>query len=180
LIPLLLASTVSLGCVALSARQLWRVSTWPSSDPEELLSQLKAQATSPREGLLALGDFETRLAHALSKNAAAQSAEIQDELLDLELRYKEGARIPAIATRIASTSGFLCSTLFLRRALLEVSESESPDFTGIILMGVNVVAVGLAGAWVCAALHRLSTRTMQARLRAFAIACDYLDDLASS
>jgi hypothetical protein len=173
-----LAVLVSLVCIALSARQLWTVVCTPSSDALTLVKLCREEPSQAPRALLLFGEFEQRLAEALLFKGARRNAEIHEVLLELEFAYKKGARTPALCTRIASSAGFLCSTVYLRRALSEVADNDVPAFDGVLMACVNVVSIGVAGAIVCAAIHRLALGQMKERLAEMALLGEHLDRLA--
>jgi hypothetical protein len=154
---LLAAASMSALCIGFSLRQLVRVIRAADSDPKTLVALCEENPDAVVFALRSLGPFERALAD------------------ELELRLKRGARVPAIAARIASSVGFLCSTLFLRRALLDASETG--DFGGIVLSGVGIVAAGLAGAWSCAAVHRTAQRELATKVSGLSALCEHLIDV---
>jgi hypothetical protein len=166
------SAATSLLCIILSLRQLVLVVNASDGDPKTLLALCIEQPGNTAAALGALGPFERALASALVLPLAERAPQVQEEMLELELRLKRGTRTPAIAARIASSVGFLCSTMFLRGALLDASETG--DFGGIVLSGVGVVAAGLAGAWSCAAIHRTAQREMKVRIHGLSTLCDHL------
>jgi hypothetical protein len=166
------SASISALCIALSLRQLVLVVRACDGDPQTLLALCIESPEAVPAALCALGPFERALADALLLPPVERAPQIQEEMLELELRLKTGARTPAIAARIASSVGFLCSTMFLRRALLDASDIG--DFGGIVLSGVGVVAAGLAGAWSCAAIHRTAHREMTAKIHGLSALCEHL------
>lgn len=173
MIPLLLAGVTTILAIGFSLRQLWTVVAWPDSDPDELLRLCAEHPESVGQALQQLGPFERSLGEALTLSTEEQRFhQVQDTLVELELRYQRGARVPVVAARVSSSVGFLASTLFLRQAL--VAATETGDFGGMVLQGVGIVSVGLCGALTCAAIHRTSQLEAKRRLNAFGTLCDHL------
>jgi hypothetical protein len=173
---LLLAVLISAACMWISARQLWVLTRFLTSCPLTLLQCGRENPACIPQVLRMLGPLEARLADALLQPPGpVRSSDLQDELLEIEMTFRKGERTPALATRIASSAGFLCSAMYLRRALSEISETEEPVFDGVLLSAVNVVSVGVASALVCAAIHRLCGTQLKRKLHEWTLAMDYLE-----
>jgi hypothetical protein len=177
---LVFAILISAGCIAISARQLWILTRFLRSCPLTLVQCGRENPDCIPHVLRALGPLEARLADALSRSGAIRTSDLQDELLEIEMTFRKGERTPALATRIASSAGFLCSAVYLRRALSEISETEEPVFDGVLLSAVNVVSVGVASALVCAAVHRLCGAQLKKKLYEWTLAIDYLERWSES
>jgi hypothetical protein len=173
---LVFAIVISAACIGISARQLWILMRFLKSCPLTLMQCGRDDPASVPDVLRALGPLEARLADALlHQRGAVRTSDLQDELLEIEMTFRKGERTPALATRIASSAGFLCSAVYLRRALSEISETEEPVFDGVLLAAVNVVSVGVASALVCAAIHRLCGVQLKKKLHEWTLAIDYLE-----
>ena len=141
-------------------RRLLNVLQFPTVDLRALLDAMKDR----KPQVVALlgeaeeGSWERLCAdgHRLSGDAAL--ATLNEALMELEHGLSKGGRVPRITASIASSMGFLLASLVLRRGLTSASDAPVPVFDGLIIVALNVVAVGIAGAVTCAAAGRIATR----------------------
>jgi hypothetical protein len=176
MILILLAAIVAGACVAASARRL-RIAQAPTAlDPVVLLEALRgekgrAELARVRRAIASAPDaeWERGLLAALDESARARAALVNEQLTDLDLRLQEWARVPRVCASIASSGGFLLAALTLRSGLLGASAAEAMDRASVddvVFRAIDVAALGVAGAVVCAAIHIHAGKLSKARMEA--------------
>jgi len=93
--------------------------------------------------------------------ALGNTTEINEQLLELDFRASRWARVPRVCASIATSAGFLLASLALREGLLGPSPEKIDE---LIFRSVNVLAVGIAGATFCAAVHFHARKAQKMRL----------------
>jgi hypothetical protein len=169
-----IAFSVALACLGAVAASLWRmhlVFSVPYADPEVLARELRSEETvadlASRSDRAAAVDValpvETFEYQLLSADPENVERDVTLALLELEHDCGRWARVPRVASRIASSVGFLGGAATLRAGLLETDIAE---FNSVLLQSMGVVGLGLAAALTCALIHRSALSEARRRLRA--------------
>ena len=162
---LVAAIIMSVGCMLVASRRLWDVLRFPALDLRTLIAETKERKHAVVAVLAESGEgiWERLCADGARLTGDASLATLNEALMELEQRLSRGARIPRVTASIASSVGFLLASLVLRRGLLSAADEPIPVFDGLIVVALNVVSVGIAGAVTCAAAGNLATRIAKAR-----------------
>jgi hypothetical protein len=169
----LLAVAISLGCVAASLRRLWFAYSATGVDPKRLAGALRGKEADGMakptldEVAQALGrDPKTRwerdLAVAIGSPEQGRTAEVNEQLMDLEHASHRWARVPRVCASIATSAGFLLGSLALRQGLLDAEPGGPVE--ALIMRAIDAVAIGVAGATFCVAVHLHAGKTVKQRL----------------
>jgi hypothetical protein len=162
------SALVSSVCVLASARRLtWAVSlTW--LDPRLLFEALRE---SGLEGWGRLRDavaacegaaWESDLFAALEvRDGPSRVALINEQLRELDWRAQRWARVPRVCASVATSTGFFFACIALVRGVAApVGESGA----SLVVPALDALAVGIAAAAFCFAVHLRARRIVQARL----------------
>ena len=176
----LIAAIVSLACALASLRRLRFAHEATGLEPARLASALRVkEGVTPvalEDLAQALGrdpatSWERDLVRAvLEPEEGRRAAEINDRLMDVEHGAQRWARVPRVCASIATSAGFLLGSLALRQGLLDAEPGGPVD--ALIMRAVDAVAIGVAGATFCVAVHLRAGKLVKERLRA-------VDDLVS-
>jgi hypothetical protein len=165
----LLASLVSLACVAVAAH---RLSLAVSSTPFDLgmiLGALNAPGgvEKLRQGLAGIDCWERDLLEATgSPHAAVRAALIEEQVLEAGWAIDRWARAPRVCASVATSAGFLCASLSLIQALGSNAAEASVDATGgpTLTLALDALALGVVGTAFSVAVHvRARALTRQRR-----------------
>ncbi len=177
-----LSAIVAMLCTAASLRRLrWAVEP-TALDPTALRQVFAAEdglaVLSPLRDALA-GNRELAWEHELlaaftEPGAAAREARVNEQLTELEGRADRWSRVPRVCASIATSAGFLFATVTLLRtmapavsALGSVNRANGSDAVMATLApALDALAVGIAGASLCAAVHVRARTARQQRLNA--------------
>jgi len=164
LILVAVATIVSLACAIASARRLVFAMTPIALDPKMLSDAAKGapldvvtRAISRNES----ATWEKNLLAAMAVEGPTRTGEINEQLLEAEWLAQRWARVPRVCASVATSIGFLLATLALRQGLLD------PNTAGIdqlIVRSVNVLAIGIAGATFCVAVHLRAGKEAKKRM----------------
>jgi len=171
------AVLIALLCAAASARRLWFATNATYLHPDEVLSAI---GDAGREGAVARlreavkdearAEWEHALLEALdAKDAAARTPLVNEQLRELDYRFKRWARVPRVCASIATSSGFLLATLVMRKGLAEADlsgETAEALVRGLVGDALTVAAFGLAGTAFCIAVMAQAKRVVKARTEA--------------
>lgn len=162
-----LACLVSLAC-ALASLQRLAYALAPTALEPKLLGDAVALGPTLADVERAVArvpgaDWERALVAAMRKEGPARVGEVNELLLELDRLASRWARVPRVCASVATSFGFLLGSLALRQGLLG---AEPGDVDGLIIRAVDVAAVGVAGAVVCAAVHLRAGKAAKARLLA--------------
>ncbi|MDP9035421.1 MAG: hypothetical protein M3O50_11495 [Myxococcota bacterium] len=166
----LLSCLVAVACAIASVRRLiWAVA--PSSlDPHLLISALDPDSSRSwpalRDAVLERDDveWERQLFVALSEpDGSARAAFVNEQLTELDWRVHCWARVPRVCASIAMSSGFLFGCIALLRTLSLGIEAAGQPASASLVSAVDALAVGIAGASFCAAIHLRARRAAQER-----------------
>lgn len=162
---IIVAIFMSSACMIVAFRRLLGVLQFPAVDLRTLLAAMKDRK-SDVVALLAEaeeGSWERLCAEGHRLTGDAAHAILNEALLELQFGLSKGARVPRITASVASSMGFLLASLVLRRGLVSAEDAPVPVFDGLIIVALNVVAVGIAGAVTCAAAGRIATGIAKTR-----------------
>ena len=157
-------AVVALACVLASARRLRFAAVPTTLDPKMLSDAAKgAPFEIVARAIERVPDatWEKNLIAAMKLEGPMRAGEINEQLLEVEWLANRWARVPRVCASIATSVGFLLGTLALRQGLLD------PNLEGIdelIMRSVNVLAVGIAGAMFCVAVHFRAGKIAKGRL----------------
>jgi hypothetical protein len=179
-----LSLLVALLCVAGASRELARAVAPTFYDPALLGRALAARRTvasgAPDIASAAFGVWLRELAERMASLApvawdhtlleaflepdlAARDARVNELLTELDGITERGARIPGACARIALSSGFLFATMGLLGSSLPAVGTGS--VMSALVPALNSLAVGVAGAAFCAAVH-VNAKSSRRRMRA--------------
>ncbi|MFO0663103.1 MAG: hypothetical protein U0174_04080 [Polyangiaceae bacterium] len=162
---LVVSIVVSSACAVVALRRLFGVLGFPSFDLRALLAELKEKPSAVVALLRArgAGTWEHLCAEGYRQKGDAAAATLNEALLELEHGLSKGARVPRVTASVASSVGFLLASLVIRRGLTSAAEEPTPVFDGLIVVALNVVCVGVAGAVTCATAGTIANRIAKAR-----------------
>lgn len=163
-----LACVVAVVCAAASLQRLAYALAPTVLDPRILTDAIATSKPSLEDLQKAIAiepsaDWEANLLVAMRRPANVRTAEVNEQLLELEQRASRWARVPRVCASVATSFGFLLGSLALRNALLDPNAPE--HFDVLVMQALNVVAVGIAGAIVCIAVHFRAGKAAKSRLR---------------
>jgi hypothetical protein len=175
-----LSAVVALVCALASARRLAIAVAPMQLEPRLLLEALQrdgsGQLPQRLRGLLA-GDerfaHESVLFEALAVDDNEREARVGEEIGELRGRAQQGARVPRVCASVASSTGFLLASVALIRAMAAPDSVTAEEaVTGLAMpatlgVALGALAVGMAGASFCAAVHMRAGRVHRERMSAF-------------
>ncbi len=161
-----LSALVALGCVLASVRRFVVAvsSTW--LDPTLLVGELRARGEVGWESLRAAirecprATWERDLAAAFDGTPSDRAGLVNEQLRELDWRAGRWARAPRVCASVATNAGFLCGC----GALLQWLDDPSPDKTAGLSSALAAVAIGVAGASFCVAVHLRCRRIVRDRV----------------
>lgn len=172
-----LSGIVAIGCVLASGRRLAMAVAPLKLDPRLVLDALKAGDRHLPEGLLQVmtsdGRFvaERGLFEALAGDADDQrEARVGEELTELQGRAQQWARVPRVCVSVATSSGFLFGSIALLHAMALPDAETMDEFQAgthaALASAMGALAVGIAAASFCAAVHMRARRVHRERMSA--------------
>jgi len=174
-LPTGLSCLVAVVCVVASARRLAHVVEITSLDPGALVAALGADDGPAVCARLtaAIGSGERfawerdLLAAFAAPEPRVRDALVNEQLTELDGRAQRWARIPRVCASVATSAGFLLASIALVQGLSMPAEDEAPLGTGAAVLGaLNALAIGLAAASFCVAVHVRAQRVVRERLAA--------------
>jgi hypothetical protein len=100
------------------------------------------------------------------EDPAVRRALVNEQLLDFDAEVRRWALVPRVGARVAMSAGFLFAVLAVIGSP-GGGGSGAPGFSpGDLASAVASLAIGLAGASFCAAVHIRSIRALHAHLAA--------------
>jgi hypothetical protein len=173
-----LASVVALACALASVRRLAAAIAPMRLDPRLLLEALQADESGRlgerlREVICEDSRFvvEYGLLAALAVDGDDErGARVAEELIEFRGRGQQWARVPRVCASVASSTGFLLASVALIQAMGAV-DAMTPEEAGAaahVTLGaaLGALAMGIAGAAFCAAVHMRARRILPARMSA--------------
>jgi hypothetical protein len=175
-IAIVLSALVAAACVFASALRLGRAVS-PTSLHPRLLADAVAARPAALEGLggaLARAaetderlQWERDLWAAIAAPAGVREAAIGEQLTELDGSVHRWARVPAVCARVATSSSFLLASILLVRALaVEAGIEPESAVRSALVSAVDSLAIGIAGASFCVAVHVRARRVLRDRLAA--------------
>jgi biopolymer transport protein ExbB/TolQ len=173
-----LSAVVALACALASARRLATVVAPMQLDPRILLDALQGDRDGrlpERLRAVLAGDARFAHEHELLEALAMErdderDARLGEELSDLKGRVQQGLRVPRVCASIASSAGFLLGTMALIGAMGASGPANEGDTGGqapaTLGVALGALAVGIAGASFCAAVHMRARRVHRERMSA--------------
>jgi hypothetical protein len=164
------SALISLACAFASARRLkWAVSvTW--LDPRLLFEALRNAGlggwSTLRDAVAACegATWERDLFAALeTPHADSRAALINEQLRELDWRAQRWAHVPRVCASVASSTGFLFACVVLLRAVAAPA-GDGVDGVAALVPALDALAVGIAGAAFCFAVHLRARRIVRQRL----------------
>ncbi len=160
------ACIVALVCAAASLQRLSFALAPTALDPKMLSDAIAIGKPSIDDVERAISrvpgaDWERDLAGAMRKPPEARIGDINEQLLELDQLASRWARVPRVCASVATSFGFLLGTLVLCEGLLD---PEPEHIEQLVVGALNVVAVGVAGAIVCVAVHFRAGKAAKSRL----------------
>lgn len=161
-----LACVVALVCAAASLQRLSFALAPTALDPKLLSDGIAKGNPSLDDVERAISrvpgaDWERDLTRAMRKPAEERVGDVNEQLLELDQLASRWARVPRVCASVATSFGFLLGSLALREGLLD---PDPEHIDQLIVRALNVVAVGVAGAIVCVAVHFRAGRAAKSRL----------------
>jgi len=148
-------------------------------DPRMLLEALQADESGRLGGRLRevlRGDSRFVVEYGLLTALAVdgddeREARVAEELIELRGRGQQWARVPRVCASVASSTGFLLASVALIQAMGSIDTAMTPEETGAaahLTLGaaLGALAVGIAGAAFCAAVHVRARRILPVRMSA--------------
>jgi hypothetical protein len=161
-----LACVVALVCAAASLQRLSFALAPTALDPKMLSDVIATGRPSLDEFERAVSRapgarWERDLAQAMKKPAQSRIGDVNEQLLELDRLASRWSRVPRVCASVATSFGLLLGSLALREGLLD---PEPEHIDQLIVRALNVVAIGVAGAIVCAAVHFRVGKAAKSRL----------------
>jgi hypothetical protein len=170
-----LSCLVAVTCVVASAYRLRHAVSLTSLDPGLLLDALKSDdsrrvCANLQEGTPGVDSvsWESELMAAFAESdARARDARVNEQLTELDGRAQRWARIPRVCASVATSAGFLLASIALVQGL-SVPAEAGPVVSGAttVVGALNTLAIGIAGASFCYAVHVRARRLVRKRLAA--------------
>jgi hypothetical protein len=173
-----LSTIVALACALASGRRLAAAVAPMRLDPRVLLDALRADDSGrlgERLREVLRGDSRFVVEYGLLAALAIdrddeREARVAEELLEVRARGQQWARVPRVCASIASSTGFLLASVALIQAMGAI-DAMTPEETGAaahVTLGaaLGALAVGIAGAAFCAAVHMRARRILPERMSA--------------
>jgi hypothetical protein len=173
-----LSAIVALACALASVRRLATAIAPMQLEPGLVLEALQADASARlparlREVLAGDARFthEAALFEALAvASDDERDARVSEELNELKARGQQGIRVPRVCASVASSTGFLLATISLIHAMGAPAPSGSEEMglqgPATLTAALGALAVGIAGASFCAAVHMRARRIHRERMSA--------------
>jgi hypothetical protein len=173
-----LSGLVALLCALASARRLAVAVAPLRLDPALLTEALEADRRGElpaRLRELTACVPELGLEHALLsafavEDAGAREALVSEELGEVQARGQQLARVPRVCASVASSTGFLLASIALIQAMgaFDTMDPEESAAHAHATLGtaLGTLALGIAGASFCAAVHMRARRVHRARMSA--------------
>jgi len=170
-----LSCLVALVCVVASARRLAQGVTLTSLDPRVVVDALKgpdgpAVAARLRDVLATSDGFawERDLLSAFAADErAVRDALVNEQLTELDGQAQRWARMPRVCASVATSAGFLLASIAIVQGLSAPAEDDAPIQSRAAVVGaLDALAVGIAGASFCYAVHIRARRVVRERLAA--------------
>jgi hypothetical protein len=177
-----LAALVSVGCVLAALRRLW-LAVAPDGLDADLIRRALQDAAALRhlgEGLGSLPGQSAEkdlVAAACDPDAASRVALVDEQVRESDWLSQRWAPVPRVCASIATSAGFLCACV----SVIQTVTADPADAASApsLLSAVGAVAVGVAGASFCVAVHvrlrpllrarRAATDRLVERLRTLAV-----------
>jgi hypothetical protein len=166
---------VAVACVVASARRLAQTVALTSLHPEPLLNALRGdrplEASAKLRAAIGTDDhfaWERDLLAAFAPiDARVRDALVNEQLTELDGRAQRWARVPRVCASLATSAGFLLASVALVWGLAASAQDEAPAGTRAAVEGaLNALAIGIAGASFCYAVHVRARRVVRERLAA--------------
>jgi hypothetical protein len=173
-----LSAIVALACALASVRRLAIAVAPMQLDPRLVLEALQADRGARLPGRLrevVAGDprfvHEAELLGALAlASDDEREARVSEELNEIKARGQQGTRVPRVCASVASSTGFLLATVSLIRAMGAPAPSSGEEMglqaPATLTAALGALAVGIAGASFCAAVHMRARRIHRERMSA--------------
>jgi hypothetical protein len=169
-----LSCLVALACVGASARRLAQVVALTSLHPAVLLDALRGDApltvcAQLRAAIGVDGHFaweQDLLAAFAIPEARVRDALVNEKLTELDGRAQRWARMPRVCASVATSAAFLLASIALVQGLAP-SEDDAPLGTrAAVVAAVNALAIGIAAASFCYAVHVRARSLVKERMAA--------------
>lgn len=181
------SAAIALGCVLSSARRLvW--ASCPTRFDTRLLSaalgrDVMRNAAKLRDAIVESDRavWEEAVLAALTENsAAARDARLGEELTEFERLAYRWSRVPRVCASVASSAGFLFASISLIHDLsaFDPAATGAAGLQAAVSSALDALAIGLAGAAFCAAVHLRARRAVRERVDAAVRFVDKLQALA--
>jgi hypothetical protein len=107
------------------------------------------------------------LAAFVTSDVRLRDALVNEQLAELDGRAQSWARIPRVCASVATSAGFLLASVVLVQGLAVSPGDDDPVGTRAVIEGaLDAVAIGIAGASFCFAVHVRARRIVRDRLAA--------------
>ncbi|HXX69776.1 MAG TPA: hypothetical protein VEK07_21520 [Polyangiaceae bacterium] len=169
------SAVIALACVLSSARRfVWALC--PTEFDARLLStalgaDVVRNAAKLRDALAATHPdaWESAVFAALTEpSRAARDARLSEELTEFDHLAHRWSRVPRVCASIASSAGFLFASIALIRdlATFDPVSAGAAGLQAVVSSALDALAVGVAGASFCAAVHVRARRAARDRVDA--------------
>jgi hypothetical protein len=174
-----LSAGVSAACVLASARRLaWAVAPM-KLEPRMVLQALEGDPSGRLlKGLIRVFAADERSAWERQVFTAISTADpverealLSEERIELEERGQRWVRVPRVCARVATSAGFLFASVALTQGMAlapgedDLQDPQSPVHAAIA-SALGALAIGIAAAAFCAAVHIRSKRVARERMSA--------------
>lgn len=170
-----LSCVVAIACVIASARRLAHAVALTSLDPGALMSAFEGKETRAvcaelRDAIATDDSFAWErdfFAAFASADPALRDSLVNEQLTELDGRAQRWSRIPRVCASVATSAGFLLASMALVQGLSAPVEADTPLESRAALVGaLDALAIGIAGASFCYAVHVRARRVVRDRLGA--------------
>jgi hypothetical protein len=164
-----LSALVASACVVASGRRLAFAGSPAWLDPQLLVDALRegrpGDGPKLRDAIAACegARWEQDLVAAIEvADGDSRAALVDEQLRELHWRAQRWVRIPRVCASVATSAGFLFACIALTQGVAR----PTPDIGGTLVSALDALAVGMAGASFCIAVHVRARRTVRERLAA--------------
>jgi len=178
-----LAAIISLACVVAAARRLWfAVAPWGLD--ADLLTRALADAAALKrlhEKLEVRPDASLErdaVAAACAADGSSRGAQLDEQVIEADWAMQRWAPVPRVCASIATSAGLLCGCVSVIGTL--TADPGDAATSASLASALASVALGIAGASFCIAVHLRVRPLVRARRAAMDRLVDRLRSLAVS
>lgn len=163
----LAAASISIACVAASARRVVYATAPTPFDATLVRAAVDRVGKDAVAALVSGSDWEADVFAASRLEGDVQAAHMNEALREIDHRLATWSRVPRVCASIASSTGFLCGAIALRIGLGRVDlvpDAAIDDVLhGAVGSALGVAAVGMAAAIACISLDAEARKAARAK-----------------